>query len=238
MRACLIANSTDADSGFVGDALGQRGYSFESFIREDYRNWPTLEGIELVVSLGSNWSTYWDHLSGPILAEQKLLADAIAGDIAVLGICFGAQQLSTVLGGQVTKAQSPEIGWHKIIPVADSGHLISEEIIVGPWMQWHYDRFTVPPGATVLAKSDVGPQMFVCGKSVGVQFHPEATVNIVEMWSEGDGAKELTSAQISVEFLRAQTEAETQAEIDSSAQRCHALIEWFLDCVAQKHITT
>ena len=52
----------------------------------------------------------------------------------------------------------------------------------GPWFQWHFDTFTPPAGATVLAESDAGPQAYLVGRSLGVQFHPEVTPAIMEDW--------------------------------------------------------
>jgi GMP synthase-like glutamine amidotransferase len=52
----------------------------------------------------------------------------------------------------------------------------------GPWFQWHFDAFTLPPGATLIAESDVGPQAFVAGRSLGLQFHPEVTTEIMDDW--------------------------------------------------------
>ena len=40
----------------------------------------------------------------------------------------------------------------------------------------------MPPGATVIAESDVGPQAFVAGRSLGLQFHPEVTTEIMDEW--------------------------------------------------------
>lgn len=234
MRAALIANAGDADSGLVGKALRRRGYSFVEFIREQHQLWGPWEGLDLVVSMGSSWSTYWNHVADPIQAEQRLLTGAIAEGIPVLGICFGAQQLSRVLGGQVTKAQSPEIGWHHISPVVESAHLIPPSLCEGPWMQWHYDRFSVPSGATVLAESVAGPQAMVCGRTLGVQFHPEATESIVRTWSSGDGVEELQAAEISSEMLQ----LTTAQNLEDASKRCDDLIEWFLSDIAQRHIDT
>lgn len=232
MRAALIANAGDADAGLIGRALRQRGYSFIEFIREHHDQWPTLEGIDLVVSMGSSWSTYWDHVQGPVRAEQNLLRSAIAIDVPVLGVCFGAQQLSTVLGGVVTKAQSPEIGWHRVSPVTESAHQVPEALCSGPWMQWHYDTFSVPSGATVLAESPVGPQAMVCGRSLGVQFHPEATESIVRRWASDGGSDELKTQGISRSGLL----VETSQQVDDAEIRCDALIEWFITDIAQRHI--
>jgi GMP synthase-like glutamine amidotransferase len=232
MRAALIANAGDADSGLVGKALRRRGYSFVEFIREHHQQWTTLEGLDLVVSMGSGWSTYWEHVAEPIRTEQRFLSDAIAQGVPVLGICFGAQQLSTVLGGEVTKAQSPEIGWHRVTPVAESAHLIPSSLCDGPWMQWHYDTFSVPSGATVVAESPVGPQAMVCGRTLGVQFHPEATESIVRTWASDDGVAELQAAHISPESLQ----VTTAEHLDDASRRCDDLIEWFLTDIAQRHI--
>ena len=54
----------------------------------------------------------------------------------------------------------------------------------GPWLQWHVDAFEVPAGARLLAYTDVCPQAFAAGRSVGVQFHPEADEIIVAGWTQ------------------------------------------------------
>ena len=232
MRAALIANCDDADAGFIGRALRKRGFGFVEFLREYHEKWPGVDGIDLVVAMGSGWSTYWDHVAAPVQAEQALLRAAIAAEIPVLGVCFGAQQLSTVLGGEVTKAQSPEIGWHTINTVSETAHMTPSFLCEGPWMQWHYDRFSVPSGATVLAESPVGPQVIVCGRSMGVQFHPEASESIVRKWASGEGSAELTAYGTTTSALL----TETSSRVEEAERRCDLLVEWFLTNIAQKHI--
>jgi GMP synthase-like glutamine amidotransferase len=232
MRAALIANREDADPGFVGKSLRARGYSFVEFLREDFQQWPSLDNIDLVVAMGSGWSTYWDHVAEPVKAEQSLLATAISQGIPVLGICFGAQQLSVTLGGNVTKAQSTEIGWFSVENVPETAHLTPKSLTEGPWMQWHYDAFSVPTGATVLAQSAAGPQAMVCGRAVGLQFHPEATESIVRTWASGDGESELAAIGLTeTEILN-----HTRAQLDDAARRCDDIVDWFLTDIAQRHM--
>ena len=232
MRAALIANMNEADPGFVGRSLRRRGYAFTDFLREQHAQWPTLDGFDLVVALGSGWSTYWDHVAEPVQAEQSLLNEAMARNIPVLGVCFGGQQLSQALGGVVTKAQSTEIGWFSVENMPEMAHIAPKVLFQGPWMQWHYDSFTVPSGATALAQSPAGPQAFVCGRALGLQFHPEATETIVKMWSSDDGVEELSSQGIDAEDLM----AATRLHQSDSEERCDALIDWFLTTVAQGHM--
>jgi GMP synthase-like glutamine amidotransferase len=191
-----------------------------------------LEGIDLVVAMGSGWSTYWDHVAEPVQAEQSLMQDAMARDIPILGVCFGGQQLSRALGGVVTKAQSTEIGWFSVENVPETANLAPTVLFRGPWMQWHYDSFSVPSGATALAQSLAGPQAFVCGRAMGLQFHPEATETIVKMWSSGDGVEELVGQGINADDLM----AATRAHQTDSEERCDALVDWFLRTIAQGHM--
>ena len=232
MRAALIANMNEADPGFVGRSLRQRGYAFTEFLREQHLQWPSLEGIDLVVAFGSGWSTYWDHVAEPVQAEQSLMQDALTRGIPILGVCFGGQQLSRALGGAVTKAQSTEIGWFSVENVPETAQIAPKVLFQGPWMQWHYDSFSVPSGATALAQSPAGPQAFVCGRAMGLQFHPEATETIVRMWSSGDGVEELVGQGIDVADLMSATQ-NLQKE---SEERCDALVDWFLATVAQGHM--
>ena len=252
MRAIVLANRSDCDLGLVGTSLRARGYSFIEYLREDHQRWlPTPSGperqqaldkalseVELVVALGSGWSTYWPGVSEPVAAEASLLQETHRRQIPLLGICFGAQMLSTALGGTVEKAPRPEIGWYDIAPTAIGGPTEPATgattgtgplpaVLVGPWMQWHYDRFSVPDGFSLLAQSSVGPQIVCRDRSVGVQFHPEATETIVARWSEGTGVEELAAQGVDpVELL-----ARTRDEMANAPRRCGALVDWFFDVI-------
>ena len=94
----------------------------------------------------------------------------------MLGLCFGGQLLARVLGGEVFRATWPRSAG---CPCGRNDPALVPE---GPWFQWHFDTFTLPPGATLVAETDVGPQAFVGGRSLGLQFHPEVTPEIMDDW--------------------------------------------------------
>ena len=48
---------------------------------------------------------------GWIPAEVELLRAAVAEDVPVLGICFGGQALAAALGGRISAAEPPAVGW-------------------------------------------------------------------------------------------------------------------------------
>ena len=130
---------------------------------------------DVVVSLGSEFAAF-DDSHDFVPREAALMERAVEADVPILGLCFGGQLLARVLGGRGFRADRSEIGW---LPVRSrDGDTLPE----GPWFQWHFDSFTLPEGAELIADSDVGPQAFVAGRSLGLQFHPEVTVEMMDEW--------------------------------------------------------
>ena len=133
---------------------------------------PTVGSFDVLVVLGSDESTL-DPTVDWIGPERALVSEVVAAGTPVLGVCFGGQLLAQVLGGEVSRATRKEIGW-RAVGSADPVRLPS-----GPWLVWHEDAFTAPPGSESLAWTDVSLQAFVSGVHTGVQFHPEVTREIV-----------------------------------------------------------
>jgi hypothetical protein len=89
----------------------------------------------------------------------------------------------------------------------------------GPWMEFHFDRFTLPPGATAVASTEHALQAFTHGRHLGVQFHPEITPGVFDRWMadwEHVGAFErFESMGISIPAIR--TEILARAETSRAA---------------------
>ncbi len=224
MRALLIGNGNDFDAGFTGEQFRLRGYSFLECHRERPDEWPTLDGIDLVMLLGSEWSVYWPHVAEEVTAEKAVVRAAHSAGVPIYGICFGAQSIAAALGGTVERCRQPEIGWYDNI-VSD----LPEVIPSGPWMQWHSDAVTVPPGAEELARSNVAVQAYRLGRTFATQFHPEVTEAMITRWTQSPGADDELRARSSTrELLR----AETSLNVAESQPNAAALVDWFLDNVA------
>jgi len=112
--------------------------------------------------------------------EGAPLADKAILDlgIPVLGVCYGMQYISHILGGIVERAEDREYG-SAMIDILDNTDLfhgfgILEEELV--WMS-HGDRIDkVPEGFIILANSKNSPVAAMTDSSrrvFGVQFHPE-----------------------------------------------------------------
>src|SRR2546430_13708896 len=128
---------------------------------------------DLIVSLGSEFAAFNDSVPF-VPREARLFEQARESDVPILGLCFGGQMLARVLGAELYRSEQSEIGW---LPVRTTDpNLVS----AGPWFQWHFDTFTAPPGARVVAATGVGAQAFVAGRGKGLQFHPEVKPQMME----------------------------------------------------------
>ena len=149
-----------------------RGARIDVVRSSEVVGWPDPRSVDAVVALGSDRSVHAS--TDPWIAPQlDFLRAAHAARVPVRGICFGGQALAAALGGTVAPAPRTEIGWIEVD--GDDGY-------GGSWFTWHEDAFTVPPGATELARAASGPQAFALGRSVGLQYHPEVTEAIVDGW--------------------------------------------------------
>jgi GMP synthase-like glutamine amidotransferase len=176
---------------------------------------------QLLVPLGSEFAAYDE--SRPFVQRSRVLLErAVERDVPVLGVCFGGQLLARVLGGQAFRAPESEIGW---IPVRSRDPGLVPE---GPWFQWHFDSFTTPPGATLIAETDAGAQAFVSGRHLGVQFHPEVTPEIMEGWVS-TYRHELDEEGVDPDALL----EETNSRAESTRRASLRLLRRYIDTIAR-----
>ena len=165
--------------GLLADWLHERGIPFK--VSHSWKGEKVADPAEysFVASLGSPYGPNDTH-EPAVVEELELLGAAVEKDVPVLGLCFGGEALSAVLGGRVERAPKPELGWREI--ETDDPTTVP----AGPWLEWHFERFTTPPGAVEVARTADAVQAFRFGPHLGVQFHPESTVEIVSRWAGMD----------------------------------------------------
>jgi GMP synthase-like glutamine amidotransferase len=220
MSAVVLGNRDGLDAGFVGNHLRTRGFRFTEGHREEPGDWPDLDGVDLVLTLGSPWNVYREETASLVAAEAAYVRTVVARQTPLLAICFGAQVLAHALGGTVSRTPDPENGWYE--PALEPG---APGVAAGPWMEWHDDVFTVPEGFTVLATTATGPQLSASRRAVGTQFHPEATETMVRDWLDHGGADELRIRGGDPDRLLAETRTNTAR----SRPAAEELVDWFLE---------
>jgi GMP synthase-like glutamine amidotransferase len=231
-RALLIEHDAYTRPALVGEALEANGYQITRrlVVPEEHFGSPGVDHAfpdplewDLVVPMGAPWSVD-DHatIGSWIQPELAMLRTAHDAGIAVLGICFGGQAMAVALGGGVTRATGWEIGWAPVVTARP------ELVPPGPWFQFHKDAMVLPPGALEVAANPHCSQAWTMGRTLAVQFHPEVTLDVLDLWLDNGGAAVVEGQRIDVEQLRTATlVAEAAARV-----RTATLVDAFLDRVA------
>jgi GMP synthase-like glutamine amidotransferase len=230
-KVLFVYNEHLATEGLLGEAFSDAGFDIDTFtvVPADRVEAPAMDvtfpdpaGYDVVVPLGARWPVYDEALRRTwVGAEMAMLRDAADAGVAVLGVCFGGQLLAQTFGGTVARSSTPEIGWYDI--ATDDAGLVPG----GPWFQWHFDRWTLPPGATEIARTPQSSQAFVLGRALALQFHPELDRDLLAGWLGEDHDDELTRLGLRYDELLYRT-AQLQ---DDAAHRIRLLVRGFLDRV-------
>lgn len=230
----FIHNEHLATEGLLGEAFTECGYDVATFQvvpaeRVDDPvgdvTFPDPTRYDVIVPLGARWPVYDDALCRTwVGAEMQMLRDAADAGVPTLGVCFGGQLLAQAFGGSVARSATPEIGWYDV--ASDDEALIPG----GHWFQWHFDAFTPPPGATEIARTANASQGFVLGRTLGLQFHPEVDLGLLEGWLADDRNCEVAGVGLTHDELRSATRA---LESDA-ARRIRGLVRGFLSRVANQ----
>ncbi len=233
MRVLFVKQDHYSPGGLIGDGFAAAGWDVsemevvpaERFDSPDVAvTFPALTAYDAVVFFGAVWSVC-DAAKYPwIGAEISYARSLISLGVPVFGICFGGQMLAAALGGTVSRAPVPEVGW--VCVASDEPALID----AGPWLEWHFDRFALPPGVPVVARSAAANQAFVSGRTLGVQFHPEVNETVLDAWLRMDDAATLAVAGIDPAPLIEQA----RALADGAAARAHGLVRRFVLDVARR----
>lgn len=228
MRALVVEHDILSTPERVGEHLERRGVDIEPFVVVDDIDRPDVEATfpeddepDLVILMGAPWSAYDQRVQGWVRPEVRFVRNQLARGTPILGICFGAQITAIALGAEVTRSDMPEYGWS---PIQSSSPAIGP----GPWFHYHQDEFSLPAGASELARTASGLQAFTHGRSLAVQFHPEVTASLVSSWFAVGGDAQVRAAGLDPDELIEET-AVLARETQPALER---MIDWWLDDLA------
>lgn len=205
----------DANEGDIPPPIGK-----PNPIRTSEGSIPSFDGV--IIS-GSQSSVYdedrpWIH---PL---SRWVEDAIAGDLPILGVCWGHQLLAQVLGGTV-RGGSYELGYVEVTQEVDDPIWNG---LPNPFTVFatHSDHVVaLPEDATLLASNETGVQAFRYEQVYATQFHPEYDRQTAEAMID---AKNTLSQEEKEEARLTCTDANVEA-----AQTPKQIFANFLDHVKQ-----
>jgi GMP synthase-like glutamine amidotransferase len=230
MKALFIQHDHLSPTGPVSERLRHHGFEVEERLvvaEENFENpnvkfdFPHWRDYDLIIPMGSPWGVWDDECIGNwVLPEIAWIREAVEAQKPVLGICFGGQLVARAMGGSVAPGPKCEIGWTWIS--TEKPDLVGS----GPWFQFHFDRWALPPGATELARNPVASQAFTIDKTLAVQFHPELTANALEGWLRVNGADAVRADGQDPEIMFWQTQHEEVAARLRTFELVDNFVKW------------
>lgn len=221
MRCDVVRFVAFEDLGVWEDELVAHGFDVR-YLDVGVEDLAPAATAELAIVLGAPIDAD-DDARYPYLQDVRdVLGSRVGADLPTLGICLGAQLMAMVLGGEVARG-TREVGWSPLTPTADAADTVWEEVASAPVLHWHADQIVLPPGATSIASTPATlHQVFVMGRQVGFQCHPEADPECIERWLIGHTA-DLTAWGVDIHGIRAQARAQGD---DAVAASIRSLRRW------------
>lgn len=184
MKPVLILQNQATDGpAYLGSWLQNRSIPYVVYNTHELDLLTSIQPYSALAVLGGSMSANDNLISNR--QTEILILQAMYRDIPVIGHCLGGQLMSRALGGYIDKSPKPEIGWQSIQwldnpeTVAWFGEGATQTV-----MHWHYESFSIPPGATLLASSPACPnQAFSIGKHLAMQFHIEVDQDKIKEWT-------------------------------------------------------
>lgn len=186
-RVLVLQHISCEPPGAYEDVLHEHGVEILRVELDEGEGLPDLAEVDAIVAMGGPMSVN-DEAEHPwLVAEKRLVAEAVRGGIPFFGACLGVQLLASSLGARVIAGATPEVG---VLPVFATEASAADPVFSGlawprPTLQWHGDTFELPEGATLLATSPAyANQAFRFGdRAYGIQFHLEVTDAMADEWA-------------------------------------------------------
>lgn len=207
MNICIIQHVIYESPGLVQNWLDESGYYYRVFEPGINKYFPRVENYDALIVMGGPMSVN-DEDTIPWLAEEKtVIHDFIQSGKKVLGVCLGSQLVSSVLGADVKRNKSLEIGWFPISVIKENLPVKYQDVFPEEFVSfhWHGDTFNIPEGAICFASSKAtANQGYIYKNIAAFQFHMEVTPWMLKQWIDLHGSdlnSELQSIQTKEEIL-------------------------------------
>ncbi len=235
MRVLAIVHQSDAGPGVFVDAVRAAGAELNSWLISDGGPAGRDPGdYDAVMTFGGAMHPDQDDRHPWMAEEKEMLAGLLQRGVPLLGVCLGAQLVAAAAGAPTKRAREPEIGWYEV-ELTDAGR---DDPLLGPLaprfeaLQWHSYEFTLPDGATALARSETCLQAYrIAPQAWGIQFHAEVTRGDFESWIE-DYRSDPDAVALGLDSDELQ--ARTRAAIGQWNELGQDLCERFLHLAAER----
>jgi GMP synthase (glutamine-hydrolysing) len=185
MRVLAVVHHANAAAGVFAAPMLAGGHELVEWYPHEEPP-PAHDGFGAAMFFGGDMNVDQEDEYPWLRDEKRLLRELLDRGTPVLGVCLGAQLLAEAAGGEVRKAERPEIGWHEIelTPEGEADPLLGLMPQRFESFGYHHYEWLEPPGGVTLARSRLARQAFRLGErpAWGLTFHPEVTEPDLGSW--------------------------------------------------------
>jgi len=181
------------DLGYLHDLMQQDHFGLTTVRLDLGEKIPAhLEQFDAMFSMGGPMDTCMEREFPWLVDEKKAIREfVVALEKPFMGFCLGCQLLGEVVGGEVVKSASPEVG---IFDIRINGAGRRDKIFSGfpqtfkalQWHSWEVANLRHNKDVTMLGSTDTTEcQIFKYREhAYGIQFHIEIKDHTVSAWGE------------------------------------------------------
>lgn len=188
-QVLVILHDVDDNLNELAVPLVEAGLRLVTWdVQNDFASIPSLASLDSfsgIISLGAHAGVLDEPRHEWMRHERTIMERALEREIPLLGLCFGAQLLASVAGGEFRPSPVAEVGWTRVsmTPEARTDAVFSafgDEIDA---FHFHYDSYTLPESVAVLGETDGIIQAFRVGMAAwATQFHLEVGLSQQLAW--------------------------------------------------------
>jgi GMP synthase-like glutamine amidotransferase len=200
MKIAALFHVSFEKLGLIEDWILTKGYSLTEYHLYHDPRLPLIHEFDMLIIMGGSMSVNDEERFPWLATEKELIRRCRASEKPVLGICLGAQLITSALGNKVYPGRYTEIGW---FPVEfnqgeESGMLFPGLPAKATVFHWHGDTFDLPVGAVLLGSSAVTPvQAYIAdGILLALQFHLEIKPENISLMINHAGEELVSSPYI------------------------------------------
>ncbi|OPZ42861.1 MAG: GMP synthase (glutamine-hydrolyzing) subunit A [Euryarchaeota archaeon ADurb.BinA087] len=175
----ILQHERTEPGGLLADYFGECGIDLLQLPLYETNEVPPLHATHLII-LGGPMSVNDEREFPWLITEKQIIREWVVEGRPILGICLGAQLIASSFRAAVYPCKK-ELGWTSVNTTKNE--LFPELPGIFNVFQMHGETFDIPEAGMLVFRGEEVPNQAICiGSALGLQFHPELTLEMIQDW--------------------------------------------------------